>query len=103
MSLDELHQIAEKATPADVNVPQTWGGLLVWAVGKWGVGVVFLALLVPVYQDLKISNRQLAEISSANVRVLESLANKVETQNASIIRLNEAMLRLELTKQNAPN
>lgn len=100
MSLDDLHKIAEKSTPEEITVPQTWGGLLVWAIGKWGVGVVFLALLVPVYQDLKISNQQLAEISSANVRVLESLANKVENQNTAITRLDDSVRRLEHQQPN---
>lgn len=95
MTLDSLHSAAESSTPSGINIPQTWGGLLVWALGKWGIGVVFLAMLVPVYQDLKASNATLAEISSANVRVLESLAAKVEASNAAISRLDETMRRLE--------
>ena len=95
MSKDEIHSIAESQTPPEVNVPQTWGGLIVWALGKWGIGIVFLALLVPVYQDLKISNSQFATISSSNVRVLEALAAKIEAGNIAVQRLDEAIRRLE--------
>lgn len=95
MSLDELHQAAQQSTPPDVTVPQTWGGIIVWALGKWGIGIVFLALLVPVYQDLKTSNSHLASISTNNVRVLEALASKIEASNTAIQRLDDAIRRLE--------
>lgn len=96
MSLEDLHETAQANTPSTVNVPQTWGGLIVWAVGKWGVGVVFLMLLVPVYQDLKASNQQLADISKANVSILTSLAQQVEATNKTVERLDQTVQRLEL-------
>jgi len=95
MSKEELHSLAQQSTPADITVPQTWGGILIWALGKWGIGVVFLALLVPVYQDLKTSNAQLASISTSNVRVLEALAAKMEASNTAVQRLDDAIRRLE--------
>jgi hypothetical protein len=95
MSKEEILAVAESHTPPDVTVPHTWGGLIVWALGKWGIGVVFLALLVPVYQDLKTSNQQLAAISTSNVRVLEALAAKIEQGNHSMQRLDDAIRRLE--------
>lgn len=97
MSKEEIHSIAESLTPPSVSVPQTWGGIIVWALGKWGIGVVFLALLVPVYQDLKTSNSQLAVISTNNVRVLEALAAKIEASNHAVQRLDDAIRRLEST------
>lgn len=103
MSFDEIHKVAEHSTPPDVNVPQTWGGLIVWALGKWGIGVVFLGLLVPVYQDLKSSNAQLATISTNNVRVLEALASKIENSNTAITRLDDAIRRIESREARASN
>ena len=98
MSKEELHAAAEASTPAYVNVPQTWGGLAVWAVGKWGVGAVFLMLLVPVYLDLKASNAQLAQISTANVQVLTALAQQVEATNQAVQRLDQTVQRIEMSK-----
>jgi hypothetical protein len=97
MSKDDLHALAESTTPPDINVPSTWGGIIIWALGKWGIGIVFLGLLVPVYQDLKFSNAQLASISSSNVRVLEALAAKIEASNVAVQRLDDALRRLEAT------
>jgi hypothetical protein len=101
MSKEEIHDIAESTTPPEINVPRTWAGLVVWALGKWGIGIVFLALLVPVYQDLKTSNARIygiiersAEVSTQNVRAMEALAAKIESSNAATARLEEALHRL---------
>jgi hypothetical protein len=102
MSKDEIHAAAESTTPPDVNIPYTWGGLIVWALAKWGIGVVFLALLVPVYQDLKTSNSQLAAISTNNVRVLEALASKIEASNVTVQRLADDIRRLEASNASRP-
>jgi len=95
MTLEIAHKVAEENSPEYVSVPQTWGGVIVWAAGKWGVGIIFAAMLVPVYQDLKESNQRLADVSKANVEVLTALAQKVETGNERTSRLEEAIRRLE--------
>jgi hypothetical protein len=92
---DHLHSLANQTTPAEVTVPHTWGGLIVWAAGKWGVGIVFLVLLVPVYQDLKESNKRVADITQANVQVLTALAAKIESTNAHVQRIDDSIRRLE--------
>ena len=98
MSKDELNKIANDTTPTGVSVPSTWGGLIVWAAGKWGVGIIFLVMLIPVYNDLKESNKAIAELSRANVQVLTALAQKIDDSNARITRLDDAMRRLETAK-----
>ena len=70
MTTENLHQFASDATPSTVEIPKTYTGLIIWAVGKWGIGIVFAAFLIPVYSDLKASNQRLADISQANVQIL---------------------------------
>lgn len=94
MSKEELHEIAVASTPEHVNIPETWGGLLVWAIGKWGVGVVFAAMLVPVYADLKASNQQVAEISKANIIILTQLSAQIEDASSRTTRVEEAIREL---------
>jgi hypothetical protein len=100
MSKDDLHEVAQLDTPAAVHVPANWCGLLVWAVGKWGAGAIFLALLVPVYLDLKTSNERFAEIASSTARAVDALAVKIEASNQAIVRLDDAIRRLETTPKN---
>lgn len=102
MSTDDLHAHANQSTPQGVEIPKTYTGLLVWAIGKWGVGVVFLALLVPVYQDLKSSNQRLADISVANVEVLRALAARVDAATERVGRIDDAVRRLEAHRPTTP-
>lgn len=93
---DQLHQLAKDSTPQTVAVPNTYTGLVVWAVGKWGIGVVFAAFLIPVYQDLKASNQRLADISQANVQILTALAGEIKTVNINVSHLDDTVKDLEV-------
>jgi len=63
MSKDTVHSLAQADTPAIVDVPNTWSGLLIWAVGRFGSGILIAALcvagIVRVYGDLKEQNQVL--------------------------------------------
>lgn len=100
MSFDEMHTAASDSTPQNVDIPNSWWGLLAWAVGKWGIGIVFAAFLIPVYQDLKASNQRLADIAQANVAVLNAMAQKIETSIQQVQRLDDSLRRLESTNRN---
>ncbi|NQX00556.1 hypothetical protein HQ447_07830 [bacterium] len=95
MTTENIHQLAEATTPKEVEIPKTYAGLIVWAIGKWGIGVVFAAFLIPVYQDLKASNQRLADISQANVEVLTALATKIDATNQQVQRMDDSIRRLE--------
>ncbi len=98
MSKDELIDLAEQTTPQSVQIPPTWTGLVVWAISKWGVGIVGFLMVIPLYQDLKASNEKMATLSGANIQVLQALAQKVEDGNQRTSRLEDAIRRLETSK-----
>lgn len=58
-----MHSLAQADTPAIVDVPNTWSGLIIWAVGRFGSGILIAALcvagIVKVYGDLKEQNQVL--------------------------------------------
>lgn len=91
MSIDDIHEVAQKSTPSDVDVPKSWPALVMWAATKWGIGIIFSAIfgsmLVPVYQDLREANRQLLEITRANVTAMQSLSAAVDRQGREIEKL----------------
>lgn len=95
MAPENLHQMAVETTPQSVEIPKTYAGLIVWAIGKWGIGIVFAAFLVPVYQDLKESNMRLAAMTEANVEVLMALATKIDATNQQVQRMDDSLRRLE--------
>lgn len=87
MSIEEIHETAQRTTPAEVDVPKSWCGLFIWAATKWGIGVVFGAMLIPVYQDLREANSQLLEITRANVIAMQNLSAAVDRQGHEIEKL----------------
>ena len=91
MSRDELHKHASSTTPAVVNVPNTWAGLIVWAVGKWGVGTIFMIMLGWVYLDLQEANRAMVEVVRANAVVIENLAKEVRSNGDKVDRLDNSL------------
>lgn len=93
MSIDPIHAAAQSQTPAEIDVPKSWAGLLVWAVGKWGAGAVFLILLFPVYSDLKESNARFVEMSRANVEALKTMAVEISKNRDHIGALTEEIRR----------
>lgn len=58
-----LHDIAERDTPQQVEVPKGWPGLLVWAVGRFGGIIIATALcavaLKKVYEDMQSTNQRI--------------------------------------------
>ncbi|MBE2178880.1 MAG: hypothetical protein IAE97_00205 [Chthoniobacterales bacterium] len=57
MSKDDIHQVAQRDTPPEIVVPNTWPALAVWATGKFGVGflmaIAFGFAANQVYGDMK--------------------------------------------------
>jgi hypothetical protein len=97
MSTADLHQIAQHDTPNSVNVPATWAGLVMWAVGRFGGGVIIAAAFAyaahRVYEDNAALSRQmltvlqdLAVVQSKSAAANEQLARAVEalTREAQI-------------------
>lgn len=87
MSIEDIHAAAKADLPEAIEIPKTWPALIIWAIGKWGVGVVGFALVVPVYQDLKSSNERFAKLSEANVQAITTLASQVNRLQESIVRI----------------
>lgn len=95
MSREELHELAQAATPQSVDIPASWPGLLVWAFGKWGPWVVFPIMLYPLYNDLKASNQQFVDITKANVLVLSAMAKQIEANGDKTQSLTTLVERIE--------
>lgn len=87
MSKEELHAHAQDTTPAYVQVPQTWGGLIVWAVGKWGAGAIFCLMLIWVYQDLQTANRGMVRVVESNARAIYQMAEEIKETNRRLEEL----------------
>ena len=85
---DTLHAFAQKDTPAVVNVPRDMAGLIFWAVGRFGSGILLAVAcgyaLSRVYDDLSRQQMQL-------MTILESRA-KLDTElTGALLQLRSAI------------
>lgn len=89
MSQNELRHIAQQDTPSSVEVPPTWAGLITWAVGRFGVGVLFAGVfgwwLMTVYGDLR----------NDGARVLAAFEKQSETNAHTVVALQQLTLAVE--------
>ena len=88
MSREEIHQMAAADTPAAVQVPNTWHGLLVWATARFGVGILVAAAFAystkVVYEDMRSDRERLLLAYEENTRVVETFASKLAELTKSI-------------------
>jgi cell division protein FtsB len=88
MSQDELHHIASRDTPDQIDVPNTWQGLVVWALARFGVGIAVAAVfgwgIVHVYADMRADREQLLDAYKDAITVMQSVAAKLEAQTEAI-------------------
>lgn len=88
MSKDEIHDIANKDTPAAVDVPKNLQGLIMWGVIRFGgsalVAGVFALAAMEVYKDMRADRAQLLEAYRENTRVIEGFARTIEAQSRAI-------------------
>lgn len=88
MSQDELHRIANHDTPEAIQVPNTWQGLVVWALARFGVGIAVAGVfgwgIVHVYTDMRSDREQLLDAYKDAIQVMQSVATKLDAQTDAI-------------------
>ena len=89
MSKDTVHSLAQADTPAIVDVPNTWSGLLIWAVGRFGSGILIAALcvagIVKVYGDLKEQNQALITLIKEQTAASSGLQSTLSELKTSLL------------------
>lgn len=85
---DTLHQIAQNDTPAAVQVPPTLNGLIVWAVGRFGGGILLAAAcawaLSKVYDDHAKQTDRMMTLLEARAAADSQLATAMLSVKMSI-------------------
>lgn len=88
MSASDLHQMAEQDTPSSVEVPKEWRGLVIWALGRFGSGILLAAAcawaLMRVYDDHAAQTRQLMVILEQRARVDSEMTLAVNQLRSAI-------------------
>ena len=88
MPANILHSLAQADTPATVEVPNTMSGLLFWAIGRFGSGIMLAVAcgwaLSRVYEDHAKQTAQL-------MTILESRAKLDSEMTSALVHLTTAI------------
>lgn len=85
----QLHNFAQNDTPSKVTVPQGWAGIIMWAAGRFGGGIVIAAVCVymldKVYADYQRQNTAVlvaltaqTEVNTKNILLMEELRKTIQ-------------------------
>lgn len=93
MTAENLHEVAKGDTPDNVEIPKDWRALLLWAVGRFGVGilvaVVFGYFLATVYRDMRADRADLMNAYKEAVGVMQQVSSQIEANTRAIENLRE--------------
>lgn len=76
-----LHSIASVDAPASVEIPSSWAGLAMWAVGRFGGILVATAFLAYAWND---SNETHKKQTERLILMLEARASKSRDELVSL-------------------
>lgn len=66
---EQFHKFAQEDTPMNVSVPGNMPGLIMWAIGRHGPIVLFVATTWFLYQDNKAYQAQMIEVVRSQISV----------------------------------
>jgi hypothetical protein len=95
MSKTEILGIAKDDTPDHVEIPPTWAGVGVWLLGKYGVGAIFMGMVLFLYHDLTNVLERYYQMSDRTVRTLESMIGRMDQSAARVEEMRETVRRIE--------
>lgn len=94
MSQDEIHDVAKRDTPEGIQVPNTFAGLVTWAVGRFGGSAIIAGgaayALIKIYTDMQVQSVQMVgDQKAVNAVVVEMVRETTKATSASAEAISE--------------
>jgi hypothetical protein len=88
MSRDELHEIAQRDSGNEVNLPKSWPGILAWVtvkLGPWAVIAVVCGWATSiVYTHQREDQVKLLEAYRANISAMDKFTSQLQNMQNTI-------------------
>jgi hypothetical protein len=81
--------IADDDTPKGVSIPDSWAGILMWALGRHGPVVLFVAATWFLYQDNKAQQAAILEVAKAQISINAQVVVQLADLKTSILALTD--------------
>lgn len=92
-----LHRTANDDTPNGVMIPENWIGLAMWAMGRFGVGIIFAGAIgyfaFIVYGDMRRDTERMsmafASQAATNANTVTAIQQMTSTGSATVAALQQ--------------
>lgn len=81
--------IADDDTPKGVSIPDSWAGIIAWALGRHGPVVLFVVATWFLYQDNKAQQAAILDVAKAQISINSQVVVQMSDLRASITALTE--------------
>lgn len=81
----QFHKHAEEDTPSKVPVPESWPGIIMWALGRHGPIVLFVFSTWLLYQDNKENQSQIYKDNRESQAQMLEVAKAQIAVNAQVV------------------
>lgn len=85
MTKQRLRGHADQTTPATVSIPNSWAGLLMWAIGQHGPIVLFVFSTWFLYNDNKANQAQIYKDNRETQAQMMDVAKAQIAVNAQVV------------------
>lgn len=75
MARNTFRTAADDDTPKGVTIPDSWAGILMWALGRHGPIVLFVVATWFLYQDNKASQAAILDVAKAQIAINTQVAS----------------------------
>ena len=83
-----MRKLAQSDTPAEIVVPNTWSGIVIWAIGRFGVGVLMAAVFAYGLREVYADNKSLIS------QQMEAFREQTKVNAQTLIALDQIKLEL---------
>lgn len=101
MSLDELHEKAQKDTGHEIDIPKTWPGVIAWAtvkLGPWAVIALVCGWATSiVYTHQREDQAKLLDAYRANIVAMDAFTSQLKNMQDSIDDAHQRALQKDIS------
>jgi hypothetical protein len=94
-----IHNHAEDDTPRRVAIPDSWAGIWMWALGRHGPVVLFVAATWFLYQDNKVYQKDLLEVAKLQISINAQMVTQLDNLKTSIAAIAEEAKKAHASHQ----
>lgn len=98
MTKKVIRDHAEDDTPRRVSIPDSWAGIVMWALGRHGPVVLFVFATWLLYNDNKVYQKDLLEVAKSQIAINSTMIVQLNDLKTAITSLADEAKKGHITR-----